>query len=76
MTGFKSKRIMSESRYCDPITMDHIIDLKKQLREMERQRDNAVDRCVALDTLVWKLREQLMFLPEGKPNDTDDERNC
>lgn len=76
MTGFKSKRIMSESRYCDPITMDYIIDLKKQLREMERQRDNAVDRCVALDTLVWKLREQLMFLPEGKPNDTDDERNC
>ena len=68
--------ISKERRHCDSVTMDHIIDLKKQLREMERQRDNAVERCVALDKLVWKLREQLMFLPEGKLNDTDDERNC
>lgn len=68
--------ISKERRHCDSVTMDHIIDLKKQLRETERQLNNAVDRCVALDNLVWKLREQLMFLPEGKPNDTDDERNC
>ena len=77
MVGFTSKRIMSQQRrHCDSVTMDHIIDLKKQLREMERQRDNALDRCVALDTLVWKLREQLTFLPKGKSNDDDDERNC
>ena len=76
MVGFASKRIMSVERHCDPVTMDHIIQLRKQLRETERQRDNALDRCVALDRLIWKLREQLMFLPEGKPNDNDEDRNC
>lgn len=66
---------MSMERHCDPVTMDHIIQLRKELRETQRQRDNAVDRCVALDKIVWDLRSKLMFLPEGKPND-DDERNC
>ena len=67
--------ISKERRHCDSVTMDHIIDLKKQLREMERQRDNAVDRCVALDNLVWNLRAQLMKSPEGNPTN-DEERNC
>ena len=62
-------------RHADDLTIEHIIELRKRLAEAERQRDNAVDRCVALDKFVWKLREQLTFLPEGKPNDTDDERN-
>ena len=75
MSGFASKRIMSLHRHCDPVTMDHIIELRKQLRETERQRDNALDRCVALDKLIWKLREQLMFQPNGEIND-DDERHC
>ena len=76
MSGFASKRMISkERRHCDSVTMDHIIDLKKQLREMERQRDNAVDRCVALDNLVWNLRAQLMKSPEGNPTN-DEERNC
>ena len=76
MSGFASKRMISkERRHCDSVTMDHIIDLKKQLREMERQRDNAVERCVALDNLVWKLRAQLIQSPEGNPTN-DEERNC
>ena len=76
MVGFASKRIMSIERHCDPVTMDHIIELRKQLRETERQRDNALDRCVALDKLIWKMREQLMFQPNGETNADDDERNC
>jgi len=66
---------MSVERHCDPVTMDHIIELRRQLREAERQRDNAIARCIKLDRRMWKLREQLMF-PEGKPNDNDEDRNC
>jgi hypothetical protein len=75
MAGFKSKRIMSVERYADPVTMDHIIELRKQLKEAERQRDNALAQCTQLNKLVWNLRSQIMF-PEGKPNDSEDDRNC
>jgi len=74
MAGFKSKRIMSVERYADPVTMDHIIELRKQLKEAERQRDNALDRCVYLDKVLWKLREEILMLANGKSS--DDERNC
>jgi hypothetical protein len=74
MVGFASKRIMSVERHCDPVTMDHIIELRKQLKEAERQRDNALDRCVYLDKVLWKLREEILMLANGKSN--DDERNC
>ena len=60
-------------RFCDDQTMDHIIELRKQLREMERQRDNALDRCEALDKLVWKLR---VLIVQGKTGEEDEERNC
>jgi len=75
MVGFKSKRIMSVERHADPITLDHIIELRKQLKEAERQRDNALAQCTQLNKLVWNLRSQIMF-PEGKPNDSEDDRNC
>ena len=58
-------------RYCDNITMDHIIELRRQLREAERQRDNALDRCVVLDKLVWNLREQILSVPSRENNNDD-----
>lgn len=69
---------MSLHRHCDPVTMDHIIELRKQLRETERQLNNVLDRCHALDKLIWDLRQKLLQFqrPEREPNDTDDERNC
>ena len=60
-------------RHCDEETLNHIIELRKQLREMERQRDNALDRCEALDKLVWKLRALLV---QGKTGEDNEERNC
>ena len=66
---------MSMERHCDPVTMDHIIQLRKELEETRRQRENALDRCVALDKLIWELRSKLIYLTDGKTND-DDERNC
>jgi hypothetical protein len=54
--------------------MDHIIELRKRLKEAERQRDNALDRCQYLDKVLWKLREEILMLANGKSS--DDERNC
>ena len=44
MTGFQSKRLMSDSRYADPVTIDHIIELRKQIAKLEMQLEN---------TLAW-----------------------
>ena len=74
MAGFRSKRLVT-NRHADPITIDHIIDLKKRLRETERQLNNAIDQCTQLNKLVWSLRQQIMF-PEGNTNDKEEDRNC
>ncbi|CAB5220013.1 hypothetical protein UFOVP237_54 [uncultured Caudovirales phage] len=35
-------------RYADPVTFDHIIELRRKLAEAERQRDNALDMLMLL----------------------------
>ena len=50
-------------RHADPETLDHIIELRNKLAEAERQRDNALDRCMALEKLVWELRVKLNLWP-------------
>lgn len=62
---------MSLHRHCDPVTMDHLIELRKKLAEAETQRDNALNACMALRKQIDALQR-----PEREPNDTDDERNC
>jgi hypothetical protein len=57
MVGFRSKRIMSVERYADPVTMDHIIELRKKLAIAERQRDNALSVVYDLRMDNWKMRE-------------------
>ena len=64
---------MSVERHCDPITMDHIIELRKQLRETERQRDNVLDYSKMIYDEVCKLRMKIIEL--GGSYD-DDDRNC
>lgn len=64
MAGYRSKKIMAD-RYADPITLDHIIELKKQLEEAERQRDNALDVLSKLRKDNEELQEQVnKFLKE------------
>lgn len=65
MTGMKSKRLMSKSRYADPITMDHVIELRKQLEQVTKERDNALSMCLELarqkrhlNDKVWALTDQ------------------
>jgi len=68
MTGFRSKRQMSEirwlgpyapeDRHADTVTLDHLIELRKRLAEVERQRDNALDMVMSLKKEVDRLREK------------------
>jgi len=68
MTGFRSKRQMSEirwlgpyapeDRHADTVTLDHLIELRKKLAEAESQRDNALNMCMALRKEIDRLREK------------------
>ena len=42
MTGYQSKRLISNSRYADPVTIDYIIELRKQVAKLEMQLENAL----------------------------------
>lgn len=61
---------MAEERHADPVTLDYIIDLRKQLAEAERQRDNALNYLKSLNEDRRELLEALKAL--GKEED----RNC
>lgn len=63
MTGYESKKMVRwlgpyppGSRYADPVTMDHIIELRKKLAEAERQRDNALAGLTELHRMYNLLR--------------------
>jgi len=55
MAGYRSKKIMAD-RYADPITLDHIIELRRKLAEAEKQRDNALNACMALRKQIDSLQ--------------------
>lgn len=56
-------------RYADPITLDHIIELRRKLAEAERQRENALDHVLKLRTDNEKLRVALYFYSHRKNYD-------
>lgn len=62
-----------ETRHADPVTINHIIELRKKLAEAERQRDNVMAHCLSLHDEVWKLRMKIVEL--GGHYDEED-RNC
>ena len=49
-------------RHADDLTIEHIIELRKQLAEAERQRDNATDVAVkirkALLEIYWEVDDK------------------
>lgn len=47
-----------EDRHADTVTLDHVIELRKRLAEAERQRENALDMCMALRKELESLREK------------------
>ena len=47
------------NRHADDLTIEHIIELRKQLAEAERQRDNALNACMALRKQIDSLQRAL-----------------
>lgn len=68
MAGYRSKKIMAD-RYADPITLDHIIELKKKLAEAEQQRDNALNTCMSLRKQIDASYEAIKFYANRKHYD-------
>ena len=48
MVGFESKREMAMARYADMETIDHIIELRKELAQVKKERDNVLDHAVGM----------------------------
>jgi len=55
MVGYRSKKLMAD-RHADPITLDHIIELRKKLAIAEAQRDNAL----AVATRLQREKDRLI----------------
>lgn len=53
-------------RHADELTVDHLIELRKQLAEAERQRDNAMDALMQLRMENYLLKEKLEELKNEK----------
>jgi hypothetical protein len=59
------RKLLTKDRYADQITLEHIIELRRQIDEITRQRDNALNMCVELarqkkqlNDKVWSLTDQ------------------
>ena len=48
MVGFETKRDMAMARYADMETIDHIIELRKELTQVKKERDNVLDHAVEM----------------------------
>lgn len=55
MVGFETKRDMAMARYADMETIDHIIELRKELDQVKRERDNVLDHSM-------KTRDELIHM--------------
>lgn len=62
------------NRHADPITLDHVIELRKRVAELERQVNNLSDANMAL----WKKNKELraeLIMQTGEQNDWTDLQN-
>ena len=55
MVGFETKRDMAMARYADMETIGHIIELRKELERVKRERDNVLDHSM-------KTRDELIHM--------------
>lgn len=62
------------NRHADPITLDHVIELRKRIAELERQVANLGDANV----MLWKENKELraeIIMQTGEQNDWADLQN-
>lgn len=62
------------NRHADPLTLDHVIELRKRIAELERQVANLGDANVTL----WKENKELraeIIMQTGEQNDWADLQN-
>ena len=48
MVGFETKRDMAMARYADMETIDHIIELRKELAQVKKERDDVLAHAVEM----------------------------
>lgn len=62
------------NRHADPLTLDHVIELRKRIAELERQVANLGDANV----MLWKENKELraeIIMQTGEQNDWADLQN-
>lgn len=58
------RKLLIRDRYADPITMDHVIELRKQLEQVTKERDNALSMCVELARQKKQLNDEVWALTD------------
>ena len=58
------RKLLIRDRYADPITMDHVIELRKQLDQVTKERDNALSMCVELARQKKQLNDEVWALTD------------
>jgi len=65
MTGYRSKKLMAASRHADPVTIDHIIELRKENELLKKQLENALSYVAPLREENRRLKEKLAADDDG-----------
>jgi len=58
-------------RHCDPVTMDHIIDLRKRVALLEKQLENALSWVTPMRRENERLRESIKRISALKEGGND-----
>jgi len=58
------RKLLTKNRYADPITMDYVIELRKQLEQVTKERDNALSMCVELARQKKQLNDEVWALTD------------
>ena len=58
------RKLLTKDRYADQITLEHIIELRRQIDEITRQRDNALNMCVELARQKKQLNDEVWTLTD------------
>ena len=61
MTGYQSKKLAAAERHADPVTIDHIIELRKRITALEKKLEDKDHHLKNALDAVLELRTRLAF---------------